>query len=212
MTRSVLFPVLLAFAVFLSVPAGLLAAPKAASSSYEQVQVDGICAIVSLDLWNHVDAYFHAGDFPRAIALDKIITSVEPNFEEAYATGGWLMESGGDLSDAEAYYKEGVTNNPKSSYMYYQLGFFYFNTKHDYPMALQTFKTDVKTPDAEANDWKMLAHSYEKNGQISQAVSVWKTIKERYPQAPAVDYNLSKDLKLQAAQQGQSEPAATNTP
>jgi len=122
------------------------------------------------------------------------------------------MESDGDLADAEAYYKEGVDNNPDHSYMYYQLGFFYFNTKHDYPMALREFKNDVKTPDAEANDWKMLAHPYERTGQIDQAVSVWKLIKQRFPTAPAVDYNLNKDLKLQAAQQGQAPPAAHNTP
>jgi len=199
MTRSVLFPALVSIAALLLASAALQAAPKPAQPTYSQVQVDGICAWTAVHLWDHADEYFHAGDYPRVVALDRIITASEPHFEEAYATGGWLMESLGHLSDAEAYYKQGIANNPDRSYMYYSLGFFYFNTEKDYPKAVKTFERDVKTPDVEVNDWKMLAHSYEKAGQIDQAVSAWKIIKKRYPDAPAVDYNLSKDLRLQAA-------------
>lgn len=212
MTRSVLFPAAVAFAAFFAIVSGTQAAQTKSDPSYDQVQVDGICAQTSLALWDHADADFHAGDFPRTIALDRIISSAEPHFQEAYATGGWLMESDGDLADAEAYYKQGVANNSDSSYMYYQLGFFYFNTMKNYPVALKTFSQDVKTPDAEDNDWKMLAHSYERVGDIDHAVSTWKVIKQRFPKSPAVDYNLNKDLKLQSAKQSGLPPAAKNTP
>lgn len=211
MRRSLLF-LLTTFTAILLVPAAVFAAPKHTSAPYRQIQVDGICAHVAIDLWQRADDYFHAGDYPRAIATDRIITADEPTFLEAYATGGWLLESDGDLADAEAYYKEGVDNNPTHSYAYYNLGFFYFNTMHNYPMAVQTFKSDVKTSDAEANDWKMLAHSYERVGQLDQAVSAWRIIKKRYPTAPAVDYNLNKDLKLRAAQQAGAKPAANSVP
>jgi tetratricopeptide (TPR) repeat protein len=212
MTRSVLFPTLLVFAATFFASSALMAAPKQSSAADPQVQIDGICGTVAVNLWNHADSCFHAGDYPRAIATDRIITAAEPTFMEAYATGGWLLESDGKLAEAEAYYKEGVDNNPEHSYAYYQLGSFYFFTKHDYSMAVKTFESDVKTSDAEANDWKMLAHSYEKNRQIDQAVSAWKVIKKRFPTTPAVDYNLNKDLKLQAAEQGQASPAANNAP
>ena len=113
-------------------------------------------------------SYWHHGDYPRIIALDRISTQIDPHFLECYETGGWLMESMGNLKDAEAYYRQGVANNPDTSELYYHLGFFYFNTLHDYHQAVNTFRQGISQSDADINDWRMLAHSYEHAGEYTE--------------------------------------------
>jgi tetratricopeptide (TPR) repeat protein len=156
------------------------------------VQVDGIFDSFVDDLWKQGDNYWHQGDYPRIVALDRIIVQVDPHFVECYATGGWLMESLGRLTDAEAFYQQGAANNPDSSYAYYNLGMFYFNTLKDYHASLAVFQRDAKVADTEDKDYKMLAHSYERTGDWKAALAVWKTIKKRWPNSPAVDVNLKR--------------------
>lgn len=189
---------LFAVSLFLSCACAQAKTPSAGS---DQSQIDGICKIVTGELWNRTDYYFDAGDYPRSIALDRVITAADPQFMEAYVTGAWLMDSLGDKKDAEAFYTQCVTNNPKHSYGYYNLGWFYYNSLKNYPKALTIFQADVKTPDADVNDWKMLAHSYEKLGQYDRALAVWKQTKKLYPNGPAVDFNLA-----QAEQRAQQHP------
>jgi len=207
MKRSILTASVVVFLLCFSVAAN--AAARSAQSGGDSAQIDGITNQVVGQLWDRTDYYWHRGDYPRIVALDRIITQADPHFLEPYATGGWLLESMGDNKDAEAYYKQGIANNPNRSYMYYSLGFFYYNTLHNYPKAVSTFQKDVKVADADVNDWKMLAHSYEHIGRIDDAVDAWKVIKHRYPTAPAVDYNLNKDLKLQAARKAAPGPQAS---
>lgn len=153
----------------------------------QQIQVDGIVGGVVDRLWQQTDSYWHAGDYPRIIALDRIMTEADPTFLEAYATGGWLMDSLGRRADAEAYYKLGTLNNPHSAYAYWNLGFFYFNTTRDYAAAAHTFELDTQQTGADLNDWKMLAHAQEHAGQWDAAVATWHAIKARWPLGLSVD-------------------------
>jgi len=161
------------------------------------VQVEGIISRVTDKLWNQNEIYWHHGDYPRIIALDRIITQTDPTFVECYATGGWLMESLGNLDDAEAYYMQGVARNPRVSYAYWNLGFFYFSTRHDYPEASRILKMDTAERGADINDWKMLAHSYEKMGDWNDAVATWKQIAVRWPKGLSVDRLLHRALDHQ---------------
>lgn len=202
-------PIAATFAVLLFLFCGAVQA-KTASTSSDQAQIDGICSIVAGDLWNRTDYYFDAGDYPRAIALDRVIAVAEPQFMDSYVTGAWLMDSMGDRKDAEAFYRDCVINNPRRSYGYYNLGWFYYNSLKDYPKALATFQADVKTPDADVNDWKMLAHCYEKLGNYNQALVVWKQTAKLYPTGPAVQFNLAQ--AEQRVKQPAHDTGAKTTP
>ena len=178
------------------------AAPTAAQ---QQRQAGGIVSGVVDRLWNQTDAYWHGGDYPRIIALDRIITEADPQFLEAYSNGGWLMDSLGRTQDALAYYTLGTRNNPHAEYAYWNLGFFYFNTPHDYPAAARAFRQAVRLPDADLRDWKMLAHSYEKAQQWDLAVSTWQQTRARYPHGQSVDRLLAEAVrKRRQAQLGQA--------
>lgn len=175
--------------------------PAHAAESIDQcmTQCDGIDAAVVDKLWSQADEYFHHGDYPRICALDRVITQADPDFVECYSTGGWLMESQGHNSDAEAFYQEGCRNNPDSTAMYYSLGMFYYGTLHDYSAALAIYLQDTHQVDADVNDWKMLAHTYERMNNLTKAVSTWKTIQQRWPNGPAVQANLDRVLAQQKA-------------
>lgn len=158
----------------------------------QQIQADGIVSGVVDTLWDQTDAYWHSGDYPRIVALDRVITEADPQFLEAYSNGGWLMDSLGRTADAEAYYTLGTRNNPHAEYAYWNLGFFYFNTPRNYPAAAQAFQMAVRLPGADVRDWKMLGHSYEKSKRWDDALSVWQQARSRYPHDPSISRLLAE--------------------
>jgi tetratricopeptide (TPR) repeat protein len=165
-------------------------------SGYDKDQVDGILDAVIDSLQDKTDVYWHHGDYPRIVSLDRVIVEIDPKFTEPYSTGGWLMESLGDLKDAEAFYQLGVERNKETSYLYYQLSAFYYNTLKDYKRSVKVSELGVKKSDADINDWRMLAHAYEKAGQLDKALETWKAIKSKYSNAEAVETNLDRVQRL----------------
>ncbi|BDI30908.1 hypothetical protein CCAX7_29590 [Capsulimonas corticalis] len=175
---------------------------KAIPLQSSRAQVDGIVSSVVDDLWAQNDEYWHHGDYPRIIALDRVIVGADPHFLECYATGGWLMESMGALGDAEAFYQMGVRTNPDQSYAYFNLGEFYFNTLKDYKAAALVLRAGVRHKGYDINDWKTLAHAYERAGDIDNSVKTWKTIKAHWPNGVAVDHNLTRIVQIQKSGAG----------
>jgi len=178
----------------------------APSVQQQQVQAGGIVSGVVDTLWDQTDRYWHGGDYPRIVALDRIITEADPQFLEAYSNGGWLMDSLGRTQDAEAYYTLGTRNNPHAEYAFWNLGFFYFDTPHNYLAAVQAFQNAVRLPDADVRDWKMLAHSYEKAGRWDDAVDVWQQTRSRYP------HNVSVARLLAEAERNRRKAHGNGTP
>ncbi|HEY3330530.1 MAG TPA: tetratricopeptide repeat protein [Capsulimonadaceae bacterium] len=167
-----------------------------ALSDYSQDQVDGVISATVDALWARTDYYWHRGDYPRIVGLDRVITEADPKFMEPYSTGGWLLESMGRVQEAEEYYRLGVDRNTDSAYMYYNISIFYFNTKKDYAQAVKASEIGVTKSDADVNDWRALAHAYEKTRQLDKALTTWKTMKTKYPTATAVDTNLNRLQKI----------------
>lgn len=81
-------------------------------------------------LWLKLDIYHHEyiehhGDWTKnedALGLDRLITRLDPHFEEAYATGSVMLIGMGKPKEAVAYLEEGVTNNPNSMMLHDQMG------------------------------------------------------------------------------------------
>jgi tetratricopeptide (TPR) repeat protein len=138
------------------------------------------------------DYYWHHGDYPRIIHLDRVAVEIYPSDVEAYSNAGWLMESMGDKKNAEAFYKLGVSRNMSSSFMAFQLAFFYFNTLHSYDKSIAVLTRSSKLADANATDYKLLAHSYSRAKDYKDALATWKVIKQKFPTAVAVDHNLQE--------------------
>lgn len=168
--------------------------------------MDGIVGGVVDQLWRQTDRYWHEGDHARIVGLDRIITQADPQFLEAYATGGWLIGSLGRTRDAEAFYRLGTRCNPRAAYAYWNLGFFYFNTTHDYPAAVKAFQDGTRQAGAGLDDWKMLAHAQEKAGEWDQAVATWCEVKTRWPDGLSVDRLLIEAEEKRRQAQGRPSP------
>lgn len=167
-------------------------------------QVAGVLDRVIGRLVARRDGYWHQGDYPRVIALDRIVTEADPHNLECYETGGWLMDSLGDRKDAEAYYRQGVANNPHTEESYFHLAFFYFTSLHDYHRAASVFRQAAQQKDAGINDWKMLAHSYKQSHDYDREVATWRHIKARWPHGLNVDNNLREAVARQRATSGET--------
>jgi tetratricopeptide (TPR) repeat protein len=166
------------------------------SQGYNETQVQGVSSEVVDILWARTDFWWHQGEWGRVVAEDRFITEIDPQFLLPYSTGGWLLESEGQLTEAKEYYILGAKRNPNKSFLWFSLGFYYFNTMKDYPSAIKYFQCAADAPDGGINSWKMLAHSYEKNRQLPQAIAVWIKLQQRYPNDPIVIHNLAKDQTL----------------
>lgn len=192
------------------------AAPKVASSSEasSSAQVDGIIDAAVDKLWAQNDEYWHQGDYPRIIALDRIITQADPHFIDCYNTGAWLMWSSGLDSDAQAFYEQAVANNPHVSAAYYDYGMFLLNHRKDFAGAIRVYGQDTQHADAGILDWRMLAHSYEKAGDWKRAVQTWRQIKTRWPHGVAHDSTSAAvdDNNLQRALAHLNGTSGTNAP
>lgn len=162
-------------------------AEAASGPKSSPAQVDGIVSAVVTQLWNHNDVYWHQGDYPRIIAMDRIITQADPHFIDCYNTGAWLMWSDGHNSDAEAFYQQAVANNPHASAAYYDYGMFLYNHLKQYDKAVRLYTRDTQHADAGILDWRMLAHSYERAGKWQDAVNTWREIQKRWPHGVSSD-------------------------
>ncbi len=172
--------------------------PRSAAES--EAQVDGMASSAVDHFIGKGDYYWHHGDYPRIVALSRIETEADPQYVQGYANGGWLMDSIGDTKDAEAYYQLGVKNNPDDSFAAYQLAMFYYESEHDYSAVVRVLTQSVKDSDATANDWKILGHAYTRLHEYDKSLAVWKHIKQRWPEAAAVDHNLAEAEQMVALQ------------
>lgn len=99
-------------------------------------------------LWIKVDHYHHEyaethKDWTQnkdALGLNRLITKLDPHFEEAYATGAMMLLGQGRPKDCRAYLVEGIHNNPNSMMLHDQMGTTLAVHFRDYPGALYHLK------------------------------------------------------------------------
>ncbi|MCC7102389.1 MAG: hypothetical protein IT206_04840 [Fimbriimonadaceae bacterium] len=79
----------------------------------------------------------------RAMPLYRLMTWIEPTFEEGWRTGGAVLGMGADAGRADqaiAFLTEGLTANPQSLMILNQLGFTWAVRKRDFPRAIVYFE------------------------------------------------------------------------
>ncbi len=99
-------------------------------------------------LWIKADQYHHEfiahnNDWEMntdVIGLDRLITKLDPHFDEAYAAGARMLSGTGQLNEAVSFLEEGVTNNPNSRMLHEELGTLLARHKKDYERALLHLK------------------------------------------------------------------------
>lgn len=74
-----------------------------------------------------------------------------------------------------SYIKKGISYNPDRYDLYFEAGWTYYHKGKDYKNAVRYLEKAVKFPHPEYVD-DVLAHAYEKNGQIDFAIKQWEKL------------------------------------
>jgi tetratricopeptide (TPR) repeat protein len=164
------------------------APPRSAAQSKALVQhlLDEIVTTV----WTHADYYWHEGRYEDHVAICRFMMRADPSFPEAYSSGGWLLENLGRDDEALVIYRAGVQAVPNDWRPLHDLGYFYHKQKR-YPEAIENLEKAValKPP---AFVWHVLAHSYEKSGNVARSIATWRRCLELYPEDGAAGHNLRR--------------------
>lgn len=142
-------------------------------------------------LWDRGDWYWHEGRYEERVALDRLIIRMDPRFIEPYGTAGWLLESLGRDQEALALYQQATQAAPARWETHQDLGMFYYQHKQYAPAAAE-FQRGTEQSGAPVYVWKMLAHAYEREGSLDQAVKAWEAAARVDPRDPAIGVNLAR--------------------
>ncbi len=74
-----------------------------------------------------------------------------------------------------SFLKRGITYNRDRYDLYFELGWTYYHKGRDYPNAVRYLEKAIKFPHPDYVD-DVLAHAYEKNGQIDLAIKQWEKL------------------------------------
>jgi tetratricopeptide (TPR) repeat protein len=150
-------------------------------------------------LWVRCDEFFHSGDYDAILPLVRVITILDPKADNVYITGAWHMSynftDSSERSDrryinpSEHLLWEGVHNNMEIPDIKFELGWQNYDKIKDYVAAEQAFKLALATkPTPKGDDWPygaplkvwhILAHTYEKQGRIPEALAAWQAAIDR---------------------------------
>ncbi|HZT44134.1 MAG TPA: hypothetical protein VFA07_18360 [Chthonomonadaceae bacterium] len=150
-------------------------------------------------LWVRADEFFHSGDYDAILPLVRLITWLDPHADNVYVTGAWHLDYNftdtQERSDrryippAQALLDEGIRNNQNIPDIKFEKGWQNYDKIKDYPEAEAAFKSAIAGPKGDGSGvrgtddypyaapiktWHMLAHTYEKEGRIPEALDEWQ--------------------------------------
>ncbi len=164
----------------------------AALPSVAQNRVDDIWDAAANRMSNQNDRWFKDGDFPKCIQSLRMLNQLFPNNEEIVTNLGWLLESTQQPAEALAVYIRFKNNNPNDPNATFPEAFFYFNKKlwaKVPPLLEQSVK---KKPAPHPNSFRILAHSYDRLGRLTDSKRTWEAYLKMNPGDEAAKANLRK--------------------
>ena len=160
--------------------------------------------------WRKSDEAFHAGDYERAVMWHHAIVALDPGDIQSWSVASWLLWSMGRGADATAWVDKGLRANPGSWEMWNEAGEQFELQKLDarsleaYQHALQILPADADRQDAQLLR-RRLAHSAERNKDLSLAARTWRDLVRDYPDEAVNKNNLAR-VQAQAQAEPQAEP------
>ncbi|MFQ5658563.1 MAG: tetratricopeptide repeat protein, partial [Candidatus Methylomirabilales bacterium] len=85
--------------------------------------------------------------YPKLYQLVDLVTSLDPQFVDAFHFGGLFLTLGRQYPEAIAIYEKGIAENPSRWELPYDLGRVYYLELHDYPKALYWWELANRLPD-----------------------------------------------------------------
>ncbi len=157
-------------------------------------------------LWLQVESLWHSGQHYRMLPIMNSITFLQPKFITPWVVGGWHMaynmyvlapENKKDfwLQSGIDFLKRGTTYNPNRYDLYFELAWTYYHKAKNYKEAEKYFELAAKFP-CPFYVHHMLAHAYEKNGEIEKSIKKWEWIESNGPKSSkSIAKRIIKDIK-----------------
>jgi tetratricopeptide (TPR) repeat protein len=151
----------------------------------------GLRSIAAAYIWLKADQIHHDfyGNLQREqelMPLYRLLTWLDPHFEDAYYVGSYMLFLFGKKREGLAFAKEGVEMNPNSPKLHYNLAEIYINYFNQHDKAIKEIEEGLrhaKTPAARAYLLNLLSIAYAKKGKAKKAtqirqefISVWNTL------------------------------------
>jgi len=172
-------------------------------------------------LWVRCDEFFHSGDYDAILPLVRVITWLDPHADNIYVTGAWHLDynftDSSERSDrryiapAMALLDEGIRNNMNIPDIKFEKGWHNYDKVKDFTFAEQAFLLADQTPPLKESDdypygsplktLHILAHTYEKQGRIPEALATWQRALDRSAETMARKKNDYSVKQLRAAEQ-----------
>ncbi len=188
----------------------------AAQSHPSQKRLDEIWDAVDARVSAQIDVWFdHDGDFPKVIQMLIFETTYYPHDYDVCTNLGWMQENVEEWDAAVATYKLYLKNNPTDKDRALPLADYMFrmgrmdDLKHKPADAAKEYAPIPALLEPliplrpHPNNYRILAHTYEKQHRLPDAIRVWKAYVAAYPDDAAGKVNLSHDeSRLKAAGSG----------
>jgi len=172
-------------------------AATAKRQATQEELTDAVLGDAMNQIWEQCDAHGHEGEFNHFINLSRIVVQGDPHNMEAFWTASYLLWSTSKWDEAEAMIKDGIAANPKSYYMYDEMGVYWLIERKNPKAAIPYYEQAVKY-DCPFGTWNSLANCYEKVGQWDKAVAAWE-------KATLFPTNLVANRRLKQARQKLAE-------
>jgi len=148
------------------------------------VQLFGFREFLAGILWVRADGFFDDGNYDAVLPIIRLCTLLDPKEVDIYATGMWHIaynftddEQRSDrryVASALALGKEGAAQNNNTYELFFETGWiWYHKIDDDYPQAVKWFKEAAARDDIIPARRHLLAHAYEKNDQIKEALDLY---------------------------------------
>ena len=154
----------------------------------------GFKDVVADMLWVLANQFFWEGEYLKVVPLFRTITLIDPHYVVVYSVGAWhfAWNLGPLLDEPEEEWKkwvpagiefleEGIKNNPNRYDLYFELGWLYFQKLKDYAHAAKYFEL-ARRFEHPGYVGHMLAHSYDRAGNLKMAAKTWEEIISAKPE------------------------------
>lgn len=115
--------------------------------------------------------------YPRLQHIFDVVTTLDPQFVNAYAFGGLVLaQDAGEVDAGLALIEKGMTQNPESWLLPFEAGFLYYVTVKDLKRASQCFARAARRPGCPDYVARFAAHTTAEAGYTVIAIRLWREI------------------------------------
>jgi len=135
-------------------------------------------------LWVKADSFFDQGNYDAILPLIRLVTMLDPNEIDVYATGMWHI--GYNFTDEEqrsdrryipsalALGREGAEHNPDTYELFFEEGWmWYHKIDDDYGNAVKWFLKAQERPDMLPARKNLLGMAYQRTGEIDKSIDTY---------------------------------------